>query len=101
MVTLSTPAKVKVPAVGSRPIAKLLAPVHTKTTTTTAYSAAATTADSTAVAGPSSAGSPKTKGDVNKVAPGAVGAKGTKAGGVAKALSKIGGEHKRKSGSHK
>ena len=31
MVTLPTPAKVNVPAVGSGPIAKLLAPLHTKT----------------------------------------------------------------------
>ncbi len=101
MVTLPTPAKVKVPAVGSGPIAKLLAPVHTKTTTT-ADSTAATTPDGTAATTASSAGSLKTKDDGNKVAPGAVGAKGTKAGGgVAKALSKIRGGHKSKSGSHK
>ena len=99
MVTLPTPAKVNVPAVGSGPIAKLLAPVHTKTTTTTADSTAVTTADSTAATTASSAGSLKTKGDGNKVAPGAVGAKGTKAGGgLAKAVSKIGAGHKSKSG---
>ena len=101
MVTLPTPAKVNVPAVGSGPIAKLLAPVHTKTTTTTADSTAVTTADSTAATTASSAGSLKTKGDGNKVA-GAVGAKGTKAGGgLAKAVSKTGARHKSKSGGHK
>jgi hypothetical protein len=100
-VTLPTPAKVNVPAVGSGPIAKLLTPVHTKTTTT-ASGTAATTADGTAATTTSIAGSLKTKGDGNKFAPGAVGANGTNAGaGLAKALSKIGGGHKSKSGSHK
>jgi hypothetical protein len=101
MVTLPTPAKVNVPAVGSGPIAKLLAPAHTKTTTTAADSTAATTAAGTAATTASSAGSLKTKGDGNKVA-GAVGAKSTKAGGgLANAVSKIGAGHKSKSGSHK
>ena len=109
MVTLPTPAKVDGPADGSGPIAKLFAPTHTNKTTT-ADSTAATTADGTAATTASSAGatttsnagSLKTKGEGNKVASGAVGAKGTKAGsGLARAVSKIGGGHKSKSGSHK
>ena len=109
MVTLSTPAKVNVPAVGSGPIAKLLAPAHTKTTTTTAESTTPTTADGTtatnadgtAATTASSAGSLKTKRSGDKVA-GAVGAKGTKTGGgLAKAPSKTGGKHRSNRGSHK
>jgi hypothetical protein len=102
MVTLPTPAKVEVPAVGFGSIAKPLAPVHIKTTSNNANSTAATTADGAAAGTASSAGSLKTKSDGGKVAPGALGAKSSKAsGGVARALSKVGGGHKSKSGSHK
>jgi len=109
VVTLPTPAKVDVPADGSGPIAKLFAPTHTNKTTT-ADSTPATTADSTAATTTSSAGatttsnagSVKTKDEGNKVASGAVGAKGTKSGsGLARALSKIGGKHASRSGGHK
>jgi hypothetical protein len=110
MVTLPTPAKIKVPAVGSGPIAKLLAPAHTKTPTTTADRTTPTTADGTtgtnadgtAATTASSAESLKTKRNGDKVA-GAVGAKGTKTGGgLAKAFSKTGGKHRSSNkGSHK
>ena len=98
MVTLPAPAKVNALGVGSGPIAKLLAPLHTKPTT--ADSTATTTTAGTAATTASSAGSLKTKGDGTKAAPGAVGAKHRKAGGgLAKAVSKIGAGHK--SGGHK